>query len=74
MRSRVAHHAHLCALLPAVAAYAVFIGSVSIGALGGAAIAAFGPGWAFFVNGISYGAVLTGLALMRFEAVPPQQP
>lgn len=39
-------------------------------ALGGAAIAAFGPGWAFFVNGVSYGAVLTGLALMRFEAVP----
>ena len=38
-------------------------------ALGGAAIAWFGPGWAFFVNAISYGAVLTGLALMRLDAV-----
>lgn len=38
-------------------------------ALGGAAIAWFGPGWAFFVNAISYSAVLTGLALMRLETV-----
>ncbi|MEM9202615.1 MAG: MFS transporter [Actinomycetota bacterium] len=44
-------------------------------ALGGAAIAWFGPGWAFFVNAISYGAVLTGLALMRLEPktrTPPE--
>ena len=41
-------------------------------ALGGAAIAWFGPGWAFFVNAISYGAVLTGLALMRLDAVHKQ--
>jgi len=38
-------------------------------ALGGAAIAWFGPGWAFFVNAISYSAVLTGLALMRLDIV-----
>ncbi|MEM8706948.1 MAG: MFS transporter [Actinomycetota bacterium] len=36
-------------------------------ALGGAAIAWFGPGWAFFVNAISYAAVLSGLALMRLD-------
>lgn len=39
-------------------------------ALGGAAVAWWGPGVAFLVNAFSYGAVLTGLALMRFETQP----
>ncbi len=44
---------------------AQFNGSRMIGpALGGLAIAAWGPGWAFFVNAISYGAVLGSLLLM----------
>ena len=43
-------------------------------ALGGAAIAWFGPGWAFFVNAISYSAVLTGLALMRLEVMSVRPP
>ena len=45
-------------------------------ALGGAAVAGFGPGWAFVVNATSYLAVLTGLALMRSERahVPPEGP
>ena len=34
-------------------------------ALGGVSIAAWGPGWAFFVNAVSYGAVLLSLLLMR---------
>ena len=45
-------------------------------ALGGAVVAWSGPGWAFLVNAVSYAAVLTGLALMRFERVhvPPPGP
>jgi len=37
-------------------------------ALGGAVVAGWGPGVAFVVNAVSYGAVLTGLALMRFDS------
>lgn len=36
-------------------------------ALGGAAVAWWGPGAAFLVNAVTYVAVLTGLALMRFD-------
>lgn len=45
-------------------------------ALGGAAVALWDPGIAFVVNAVSYGAVLLGLALMRFdtEFVPPAGP
>lgn len=38
-------------------------------ALGGVAVAWWGPGAAFVVNAVSYIAVLTGLALMRFDRV-----
>ena len=39
-------------------------------AIGGVAIAAWGPGWAFFVNAASYSAVLTALFLMRHRSEP----
>lgn len=37
-------------------------------ALGGVAIAVWGPGWAFFVNSVTYAAVLLSLVLMQIPA------
>lgn len=39
-------------------------------ALAGVVVAAVGEGWCFFINGLSFVAVLTGLLLMRVEARP----
>jgi MFS family permease len=41
-------------------------------ALGGLAIAAWGPGWAFFVNLVTYAAVLIALARMDHRSEPAQ--
>jgi MFS family permease len=38
-------------------------------AIGGVVIAAYGIGWCFFLNGISFVAVITGLLLMKIERV-----
>ena len=38
-------------------------------AIGGVVIAAYGIGWCFFVNGISFIAVITGLFLIKIEAM-----
>lgn len=38
-------------------------------AIGGVVIAAYGIGWCFFLNGISFIAVITGLFLMKIEAM-----
>lgn len=40
-------------------------------ALGGLAYAAFGPGWCFALNGVSFVAVIAALAAMRLAAPPP---
>ncbi|MBT5580724.1 MAG: MFS transporter [Acidimicrobiaceae bacterium] len=40
-------------------------------ALGGIAIGAWGPGWAFFVNLVTYGAVLMALVMMDHRSEPP---
>ncbi len=49
---------------------AQFNGSRMIGpAVAGVAIAAWGPGWAFFVNAVSYAAVLVALALIQVPNV-----
>ena len=40
--------------------------------LAGIVIAAFGPGWAFLVNAISYAAVITALLLIRLDRVAPE--
>jgi MFS family permease len=48
----------------------IFNGARVIGpAIGGTLYGALGPGWCFFVNGVSFVAVLIGLLMMRF---PPQ--
>jgi MFS family permease len=43
-------------------------------ALGGLAIAAVGEGWCFFLNGVSFLAVLAALLAMRRAARAPQRP
>ena len=48
-------------------------------ALAGVVIAAFGPGWAFTINAVSYGAVIIALLLVRVprihsEATEPMRP
>jgi MFS family permease len=49
----------------------MFNGARVIGpAIGGYLLAAFGAGWCFFINGISFLAVIGGLFLMRFPALP----
>lgn len=53
----------------------MFNGARIIGpAIAGATVAAVGEGWCFFVNGASYLAVLTGLALMHPKPAPPKRP
>ena len=41
-------------------------------AMAGILVAAFGEGWCFFINGISYLAVIAGLLMMRLPPAPPQ--
>jgi MFS family permease len=49
----------------------MFNGARVIGpAVGGYLLAAFGAGWCFFINGVSFLAVIGGLFLMRFPALP----
>jgi MFS family permease len=49
----------------------LFNGARVIGpAIGGYLLAAFGAGWCFFINGVSFLAVIGGLFLMRFPALP----
>ena len=49
----------------------MFNGARVIGpAVGGYLLAALGAGWCFFVNGVSFLAVIGGLLLMRFPALP----
>ena len=49
----------------------MFNGARVIGpAIGGYLLAAFGAGWCFFINGVSFLAVIGGLFLMRFPALP----
>jgi MFS family permease len=43
-------------------------------AIGGAALGAFGPSWAFLFNAVSYGAVLVALMLVTVRAVPRARP
>jgi predicted MFS family arabinose efflux permease len=43
-------------------------------ALGGLAYAAFGPGWCFALNGISFLAVIAALLAMRLERPAPPRP
>ena len=51
----------------------IFNGARVIGpAIGGELYATIGPGWCFFVNGVSFVAVLIGLLMMRFPAQPPR--
>ena len=40
-------------------------------AIGGVVLAAFGPTWAFLINGLSYVAVLGALALIRLPRIAP---
>ena len=40
-------------------------------ALAGVVVAAFGPGWAFTINAVSYGAVVVALLLMRLPRLAP---
>lgn len=48
---------------------AAFVGP----ALSGITYAAYGPGWCFLVNGISYLAIIISLSLMRFERARQQE-
>ena len=49
----------------------MFDGARIIGpALAGVLVAAIGEGWCFFLNGVSYIAVLAGLLLMRSRPIP----
>ena len=51
----------------------MFNGARIIGpALAGVLVAAIGEGWCFFLNGISYIAVLAGLLLMSSGPIPPR--
>ena len=51
----------------------MFNGARIIGpALAGVLVAAIGEGWCFFLNGISYIAVLAGLLLMSPRPIPPR--
>jgi MFS family permease len=43
-------------------------------AVAGLLVAAVGEGWCVALNGVSYLAVLTSLAMMRVEAPPPREP
>ena len=46
--------------------------AVAVGpAVGGLTYAAFGPGWCFMLNGLSFIAVIIALALMKLKALPP---
>lgn len=48
-------------------------GTVIGPAIAGITYAAFGPAWCFTINGISFIAVIIGLALMKLKAVPQIQ-
>jgi MFS family permease len=49
----------------------MFNGARVIGpAIGGYLLAAFGAGWCFFINGVSFMAVIGGLFFMRFPVLP----
>jgi MFS family permease len=53
----------------------MFNGSRIVGpAVAGLLVAAIGEGWCFFVNGLSFLAVLGGLLAMRLEPRPPTPP
>jgi predicted MFS family arabinose efflux permease len=46
--------------------------AVAVGpAVGGLTYAAFGPGWCFMLNGLSFIAVIVALALMKLKALAP---
>jgi MFS family permease len=50
----------------------MFNSAVAVGpAVGGLTYAAFGPGWCFTLNGLSFIAVIIALGLMRLKALPP---
>jgi MFS family permease len=50
----------------------MFNSAVAVGpAIGGLTYAAFGPGWCFMLNGLSFIAVIIALALMKLKALPP---
>jgi predicted MFS family arabinose efflux permease len=52
----------------------MFNAAVVVGpAVGGVVYAAFGPGWCFFANAVSFLAVIGALAAMRLRAVPPRR-
>ncbi len=49
----------------------LFNGARIVGpAIAGILVAAVGEGWCFFINGVSYTAVITGLVLIRLDASP----
>ena len=51
----------------------MFNGARVIGpALGGVVLAAVGAGWCFFLNGVSFLAVIAGLLAMRMPPLPPR--
>jgi predicted MFS family arabinose efflux permease len=50
----------------------MFNSAVAVGpAVGGLTYAAFGPGWCFTLNGLSFIAVIVALALMKLKALAP---
>jgi len=52
----------------------IFNGARVIGpALAGILVASVGAAWCFFINGVSFVAVLVGLLLMRFAPRPPRE-
>jgi len=52
----------------------IFNGARAIGpAIAGALVASVGAAWCFFINGLSFVAVLIGLLLMRFPARPRRE-
>src|SRR6516225_1251616 len=53
----------------------IFNGARVVGpAIAGVAIVWFGEGWCFFLNGVSFIAVLVALLLMRIEPLPKRPP